>query len=108
MTAPIKALQKKDIAEALGCSIRQVEIMIQNGTVLKPTHIGGMVRWHPDMFRKWFDDRFRNQDGEDAREVSEQKIETEQRAPKLARVTSGKTSAVKRMFARQTKNLNFA
>ncbi|MYM30683.1 hypothetical protein GTP58_20325 [Duganella sp. CY15W] len=108
MTAPIKALQKKDIAEALGCSIRQVEIMIQNGTVLKPTHIGGMVRWHPDMFRKWFDDRFRNHDDEGAREVTEPKIQTEQRAKKSPRITMGQTTAVQRMLARQRKTLTFA
>jgi uncharacterized protein (DUF2342 family) len=108
MTAPIKALQKKDIAEALGCSVRQVEIMIHNGTVLKPTHIGGMVRWHPDMFRKWFDDRFRNQDGEEVREAAEPVVQTEQRVQKSSRAKTVQASAVQRMFARQSKKLNFA
>lgn len=108
MTTPFKALQKKDIAEALGCSIRQVEIMVRDGTLLKPTLIGGMVRWHPDMFRTWFDNLFRNVSVDEAEEESESKIQTPLVATKSSRGKAPQSSAAKRMFARQASQLNFA
>jgi predicted DNA-binding transcriptional regulator AlpA len=63
---PFKPLSKQDVAEAIGCSVRQVEIFVSLGELPRPVSIGRRVLWHPEIFYKWLDATLRAASPEDA------------------------------------------
>lgn len=60
VSTPIKPLNKQDVAAAIGCSVRNVEILVKSGELPQPAHIGRRVFWHPEIFYSWLDARLRH------------------------------------------------
>lgn len=110
MIAPIKPLNKADVAEAIGCSIRNIEKLVNAGTLPKPAHIGGLVLWHPEIFYTWLDKVLRNTEQNES-QFTEQNAESSGSQPfktKLAAPKSRSSDAVRRMQARQAARMSFA
>jgi excisionase family DNA binding protein len=62
-------LDRKKIAQKLGCSAGHVFEMERSGRLPAPMRIGRLVRWHPDDFTAWMNDR-RQISGGNAGQVS--------------------------------------
>lgn len=48
-----KLLSAKQVAELIGCSVRQVRRLDTNEEMPQPTRIGRMVRWVEDEIEAW-------------------------------------------------------
>lgn len=59
-TAAFMPLNKQDVAQILGVSIRTVENFVSRGRMPGPAHIGARVLWHPDVFYAWLDQTLRS------------------------------------------------
>lgn len=109
MVEPFKALTKSDIAEVLGCSVRNVENLVSSGTLPKPGAVGRLVRWHSDVFYQWLDATLKGQarTEETSSEASSCFTPEDYDANTSARTCAERnTSAFRRMHARDAKKFN--
>jgi hypothetical protein len=100
-------MTKEDVAQALQCSVRNIEKLIQSGGMPGPGRVAGRSFWHPNIFYEWLDAVLR-QTATSSIDASESALERTSddisSRPKVAR-THTPTDAIDRMQTRQANKL---
>lgn len=112
-TAAFMPLNKHDVAQILGVSIRTVENFVSRGRMPSPAHIGARVLWHPDVFYAWLDQALRSggwdEDGDsEHREEKRPALDVtgSPAPPKVTKSARSRPSVASRLQARQARLLS--
>ncbi|CAJ4113044.1 Helix-turn-helix domain [Burkholderia pseudomallei] len=112
-TAAFMPLNKQDVAQILGVSIRTVENFVSRGRMPAPAHIGARVLWHPDVFYTWLDQALRNGGWDDDcdGECREEKrpasyAKGSPTAPRVTKSAQSRPGVAARLQARQARLLS--
>lgn len=112
-TAAFMPLNKQDVAQILGVSIRTVENFVSKGRMPAPAHIGARVLWHPDVFYAWLDQALRSGGWDDDcdgqhREEKHPALDVtgSPAATKVTKSARSRPSVASRLLARQARLLS--
>ncbi|QJD91654.1 helix-turn-helix domain-containing protein [Duganella dendranthematis] len=107
MNIEIRAMSKEDVAEIVGCSVRNIEKMIKSGDIPEPKRLGGLVRWHSQVIYDWLNRVLGGTNGTESVQLApEMEIEKTKISPTHRKATaqSNRSDAIMRMRAREARN----